>query len=281
MIDAHAHIIARDHMAFPPVARRDAQIESILTQGFDAEKLIGEMASSSVDRALVVQRGQIYEHDNSYVCHAAEESSGRLHAVCAIDANSADSDTEARRWHRRGAIGFRLMARTNDKTFGWLDSASAHTLWQTATELALPMCVHFFPWNRVEGLARLERICDRFPVEQIVIDHLTNGPITSEQDAGIDDAVRRLADRPGISLKFTSIPLNGLAEKGIDAGAVLSPYVTLFGAERIMWGSDVTQSAGTYAEMVQKAREAVSSFSESVQQQLLGTTAARIYRLVA
>ena len=55
----------------------------------------------------------------------------------------------------------------------------------------------------------------------------------------------------------------------------------LVGAERLTWGSDVTQSAGSYAEMVALARDAVRDFDATTQQLLLAGTVARVYGLAS
>jgi predicted TIM-barrel fold metal-dependent hydrolase len=51
----------------------------------------------------------------------------------------------------------------------------------------------------------------------------------------------------------------------------------LFGPSRMMWGSDVTQSPGTYEHMVSLGRQAVESLSAADQEQILAGTAQRVY----
>lgn len=279
MHDSHAHIISDNLAKYPAANPDDPKVVEVLNDPFPAERLIDEMTSCGVSKALVVQRGQIYGFDNSYVIDAAKASNGKLKAVCNVDISQNACGDEVTKLHGSGAAGFRLMANIQDKTFNWLDGPNAPAFWSSVSDLCVPVCVHFFVWNRDEGLTRLETLLDKYPVTQLVIDHLTNGPIGNEVDSGIDDLVRRMGDRANVSLKFTSIPLNSLAERQLDASRVLDAYLAIFSADRLLWGSDVTQSKGSYAEMVARGRQAVERFPQDIQTKLLEANVARIYNL--
>jgi len=278
MYDSHAHIISGDQAGFPPLNADDPAVAAKLGAPFTAEKLLAAMDAEGVDKALVVQRSQFYGFDNSYVIAASRQSRGRLKAVCSIDATDPGCGDHVTAVHAQGAAGVRLMAPISAKDFDWLDGPNAGHFWSASADAGLPVCVHFFQWNRAEGLQRLQRQLDRYAIADVVIDHLTNAPVETVQSCGIDDSLRQMGDRGNISLKFTAIPLNGLAERGIDAGAVLQAYIGVFGADRLLWGSDITQSRGSYGEMVASGRAAVASFPGEVQQQLLHGNTERIYK---
>lgn len=289
MYDSHAHIISDDAVAYPPAHAADPQVAAKLEDAFTAGRLLARMDHCGVTGALVVQRGQVYGYDNRYVLAASAASGGRLRAVCGIDATDPDCGGAVRRCREAGAVGVRLMARMGSGGFDWLDGPDAGAFWTAAEETGLPVCVHFFGWNREEGLARLERLLDRHALAHVVIDHLTNSAITGPDDGsdpavsmaalGLDEAARRLADRGNVALKFTAIPLNDLAARGIDATAVIGAWLALFGAERLLWGSDVTQSRGDYEELVASGRAAVAALPDPVRHLLLHGNTARIYGL--
>lgn len=279
MHDSHAHIISDNPTRYPVVNPDDPRIATLLRDAFTAERLMEQMDDSGVSKALIVQRSQVYGFDNLYIIEAAAASNGRLKAVCNINAREDGCRQDVAQLHASGAVGFRLMADIDDKSFEWLDGPAATAFWIKASELATPVCVHFFRWNREEGLARLDTLLDHHPVAHVVIDHLTNSPIESVDKCGIDDWVRRMADRKNVSLKFTAIPLNELAERDIDVNDVLNAYLAIFGPDRLLWGSDVTQSKGAYAELVAKGAGAVTTLPPDVQTCLLESNVARIYNL--
>lgn len=279
MHDSHAHIISDNLTQYPPANAEDPRIAVMLGDAFTAERLMAQMDDCGVAKALLVQRSQVYGFDNRYVIGAAAESGGRFKAVCNIDVRRDGCGDDVARLHSDGAAGFRLMTGLRDTSFDWLDGAASLPFWAKMADLGAPLCVHFFGWNRLEGLSRLDQLLDRYPLSHVVIDHLTNGPIESAADSGIDEWVHRMAGRTNVALKFTAIPLNGLAERDIDANAVLAAYLALFGPDRLLWGSDITQSKGSYPEMVASGRKAVAGFPEEVQAKLLAENVARIYGL--
>jgi len=279
MYDSHAHVISGNVRDFPPVAGADSTVVAKLATPFTAETLLAAMDRQGVGKALLVQRGQVYGYDNRYVIAAAATSGGRLKAVCGIDATDPDCGGQVRDLHAQGAAGVRLMAPMGERGFEWLDGAQADGFWRASADLGVPVCVHFFPWNRDEGMQRLGHLLDRYSIADLVIDHLANGPIASAEACGIDDLLRRLSERRNVALKFTAIPLNDLMDRGIDAGAVVGAYLELFGPDRLLWGSDVTQSRGEYGDLVASGRAAIAFLPAAVQDALLRANVARIYAL--
>ena len=279
MIDTHAHLIADDVKTYPPAPPTGEVKAEELENPMTAERLLGEMDRQGVERAVLVQRGSIYGFDNRYVCDSAARHPQRLVAVCAIDASAADAVSTVRHWvSERGAAGIRLMELIRGSDLSWLDSPHARAVWREAEALQVPVCVHFFPWNRLAGLLALKEIVAALPRTTVVIDHFSNMDVQAgPPDYGVDAPLAQLAALRGVHVKFTTIPLGRLHAAGIDAAPILARVLELFGAERIMWGSDITQTPGSYAYMVDLARKAVRQLDTRTQEALLGGTAQRVY----
>jgi len=279
MIDTHAHLVTDDVKNYPPSPPSGSLNPVDLDNPMTVERLLEEMDGAGVDKAVLVQRGSIYGFDSSYVCDSAWRYPARLAAVCSIDATAADCAERVRYWtDGRGAVGIRLMELVKGADISWLDSPSARMAWRAALERNIPVCVHFFPWNRAEGLTRLCDILVEMPDLTVVIDHFA--AIRSDAgppDHGVDDLLARVADFAGVTIKFTTIPLGRLHDAGIDARPVVERIAALFGPERMMWGSDITQSPGSYAHMVALGRSAVAHLPADAQQAILVGTARRIY----
>jgi L-fuconolactonase len=279
MIDSHAHLVTPDTQAYPPAPVGGALDVGAFDDAMTVERLIEEMDANGVAMAVLVQRGSIYGFDSSYVCDSAARFPDRFAAVCSIDATAQDCADKIRFWvEERGAAGIRLMELVKGADIRWLDSDLARTAWRAALERDIPVCVHFFPWNRSEGLTRLHAILTDLPGLRVVIDHFA--AIWSDAgapDHGVDDLLARVAAFPGVTVKFTTIPLGRLEAAGIDARPVVARVAALFGAERMMWGSDITQSPGSYDYMARLGRNAVADFSPAEQQAILSGTAERVY----
>lgn len=279
MIDTHAHLVTADTVKYPPAPPSGTLNPGDLDDPMTLERLIAEMDATGVDKAVLVQRGSIYGFDSSYVCDSAARFPGRLAAVASIDATAPDCADKVRYWvEERGAAGIRMMELIKGMDISWLDSPLARQAWAKAAELDAPVAVHFFPWNRREGLTRLAAILAEVPKLTVVIDHFA--AIKSDAgapDHGVDELLEQVAAFDGATIKFTTIPLGRLDAAGIDFRPVVERVAQLFGPARMMWGSDITQSAGSYAHMVALGNAAVEGFDAAAREQILHGTAARVY----
>lgn len=279
MIDSHAHILTDDTQRYPPAPPSGAIKPGELDNPLTIERLIDAMPGAGVDKAVLVQRGSVYGFDNSYVCDAVDMAPDRLAAVCAINGEADDAADMVRHWvGTRTAVGIRFMELVRDQGIGWLDSPSARQAWRAAVDLDVATCVHFFPWNRSVGLQSLFAILEELPTAKVVIDHFSNMNVDAgPPDYGLDDALARLVEFSGVAVKFTTIPLGKLEKAGVDAAPIVRRIVDHFGANRVMWGSDVSQSPGSYEYMSGLARNSVTLLTEAERSQVLGGTAAALY----
>ena len=78
-----------------------------------------------------------------------------------------------------------------------------------------------------------------------------------------------------VSLKVSTIVLDGLRSHG-DVRDGLAELAACFGAERLMWGSDFSQTHDRpYAELAEQARFAASHLDDDARAAFLGGTALR------
>lgn len=277
--DAHAHVISEDRERYRPDPLSGALKPGDLDDPMTAERLLREMDLKGVGRAVLVQRAHVYGFDSSYVCDMARLYPDRFAAVCAIDGRDPACGDRVRHWvTERGAVGVRMMEPFRGAEFTWFAGEAAEGIWQAATELSVPVCVHFFRWNREAGIPVLLDLLGKYSKTDVVIDHFSN--MASESgppDHGIDGLMRRLADFPRVSTKFTTLPLGQLHEQDIDSAVVVRRVVDVFGAERVMWGSDISQSKGSYSFMVDLGWKASSLLREQEQRWVLARTAQQLY----
>ena len=87
-------------------------------------------------------------------------------------------------------------------------------------------------------------------------------------------------ERPGeknIHFKFTSINLDIFREANIPAAQVLRRAADTFGADRLMWGSDIGAASGTYQDMVQRFLDAVVVLSPAKLRAVAHDTGKRVF----
>lgn len=279
-LDCHAHVVSDDTGRYPIAPLSGTVRAGDLEDPVTAERLLALLDANDVERAVIVQRAHVYGYDNSYVVDAAARYPDRLRAVCAIDAQAAEAPQLIRHWiGERGAIGIRLTEPHRGADTSWFDSPNALTAWETAAELGIPLRLHFFRWNRSACLPALVPLLRRFPQTAVIIDHLSNLSVEEgPPHFGLDAPLAALREFPNLYLLLSTINLARLATEGVPSAPVIEHLVDAFGARRIMWGSDIGQSKGTYAEMRALADAAVATLSASEREGLLRATASEVYR---
>lgn len=277
LFDSHAHLVSADFDRYP-VSPLSGELDRKLDNPVTAEVLLGLMDEQGVERACAVQRAHVYGYNNAYVIDSAKRHADRLVAVCVIDAAAADSAATVARWADEGAVGMRLSEKTKGQGTSWLDSDNAQRAWEAVERLGLSMCVHMYRWNRQEVLRSLLVLAQRFPKVPLVLDHLSN-PIeeSGAPDYGVDADLLALKPLANVYLKYSHINLARMAKNGVNSADVLHRVLQDFPAERVMWGSDVAQSAGTYDEMVGAARSATAKLTPEQVQAVLRGTAEAVY----
>jgi predicted TIM-barrel fold metal-dependent hydrolase len=279
IFDCHAHIISDDIERYPIQPLSGTVRSGDLDDPVTAERLLRQLDAHGVERAVVVQRAHVYGFDNSYVVDAADAYPDRLRPLCMVDARAADAQAQVRHWvAERGSIGIRLTEPFKGADTSWFASPQALLIWETAAELRVPLRLHLFRWNRSACLPVIAQLLSRYPQLPVVIDHLSN--LAAEDgppDYGLDEPLRALIEFPQLHLLFSTINLAKLATAGIPAAPVIEHLVDAFGAQRIMWGSDIGQSRGGYGEMVAMANAAVSTLTADDREQVLVRTGRTVY----
>jgi predicted TIM-barrel fold metal-dependent hydrolase len=263
---------------------------------FTVEELVRQMDASGIAHACLVQRATLYGYDNRYTLDAAARFAGRLAPIIVLDAQEPDS---ARNLTRLAAAhrlaGLRLVAPTltADDT-AWLDSDPVLDFWAAASELKLPVTVILYRLNNTAGRSALARVARRFRDMPILVDHVglphpstpekkwgeANGhdySIPTGPDFGVAEHLAELGALPHVFFKVTDINFDRLEEAHLDAARFVRVLADAFGADRLLWGSDVGQSPAPYAEKVARLHHAAHMLNEVERTALFGGTAMRLY----
>ncbi|MES1158399.1 MAG: amidohydrolase family protein [Terricaulis silvestris] len=130
-------------------------------------------------------------------------------------------------------------------------------------------------------LPALRVFAARHPTLQIVIDHAAKPPIALGQLDPWREEMVAIARLPNVWCKFSGLLTEAAPAASSEA---LQPYVShlvnIFGASRLMWGSDwpVLLLASDYARWLNMARD-LTGFKGAEQDQAFGGVARAFYRL--
>lgn len=298
LFDSHAHLVAHDQQRYPrnPMQRAaDAPYRppgvigrpgghhgpNPINEVPDAEPMLRWMKEENVDGAVAVQKRMVYRYDNSYILDSSDAHPDIFSAVVILDAEDPATPDTVRKWIRdHGLAGLRLFGgRKPDGSMPWLNSPQALKSWEVIDEAGLVMDLEVLAQGGGgPSVPAIIELSERYPDARIVLDHLLEPELhDGGEHFGMDERWERLAGRERIFFKFTSINLDHCREEGFPANKVLRRAVDLFGADHVMWGSDIGTSSGTYKDMVQRMIDASDLLTPEEQRAVWHDTGKRVF----
>lgn len=297
LFDSHAHLVADDQTAYPRnpmkrAANAPPRLPGVIgTPGGhhgpnpinevpDALRMLAWMKEENVDGGVAVQKRMIYRYDNSYILDSSDLYPDIFSAVVILDAEDPTTPDLVRTYIKNHRLaGVRLFGgREADGSMPWLNSPQALKTWDVAEEAGLVMDLEVLAVGgggpSVPAIIDLAR---RYPNVRIVLDHLLEPESHEGDDYGLDERYASLATEKNIFFKYTSINLDIFREENIPAEKVLRRAVDLFGADHVMWGSDIGTSSGTYKDMVQRMLDICHVLTPEEQQAVLHDTGKRVF----
>jgi len=272
IIDSHTHIGSTDTARYPlrTTERSDGTIW-FLDHLVTAERFIDLMDGAGVGSAVFVQAMGPHGTDNRYVVDSAAQHRDRAVAVGAIDVHT---DPEPRQkladLARDGGVqGVRLFDMNNS---GALESAAARDVARDAAAMGLPVLV-------MTGFAQVPAVrwlAEQVPEAALVLDHCCSPDLSAGPPWSAAIAVLELAELANIYLKVTS--MNLLEAPDGTAGALVADLAGVFGADRLLWGSDFPHTfVPPYATLVTLAADAASSLNVADRERFLAATAVELW----
>ncbi len=297
LFDSHAHLVADDQQRYPrnPMQRAaDAPYRppgvigrpgghhgpNPINEVPDVSRMLVWMKEENVDGAVAVQKRMIYRYDNSYILDSSDAHPETFSAVVILDAEDPGTPDLVRKYTlEHDLVGLRLFGgRKPDGSMPWLNSPAALRSWQAVNEAGIVMDLEVLAQGGGgPAVPALLELAERYPKVRIVLDHLLEPELHDGEHFGMDERWERLAACDRICFKFTSINLDHCREEGFPANQVLRRAVDLFGADRVMWGSDIGTSSGTYKDMVQRMIDASDLLSPEEQRAVWHDTGRRVF----
>jgi predicted TIM-barrel fold metal-dependent hydrolase len=278
-VDIHGHVTSDDARRYPPSPLDSGLAPGAFDDPLTMGKLIAAMDANGIDHAVLVQRAHVYGFDNSYVLDSVAAHPDRFRALCIVDAAAPDSETVVRDLvSRPGVVGIRMTCPSGRKDVDWFAGEQALRAWKAALDGGGSIRLHFYDWNRAKALPALERALARFPDAPVVIDHLGGSVVEGgPPDYGLDQRLQRLSRYRNVSFMFSMINQRRLAGKDWPPGPMIGRFAAEFGAERLLWGSDVGNTRGRYADMIAWGEAATATLRPADREKVLGGTAAAMY----
>lgn len=302
IIDAHAHIFTTIagqkglKKTYPGsygmlrVGNDETQMlpPFLVDSSFNADLLIRMMDYNGVDKAVLLQN-PVFGIINEVVAKAVYAFPGRFIGTIQVDPLSVNAIQTIKEFaaSKQSVLKFELS-----RVGGWsgihsglkIDSPEFMEIWELASELSLQVIID--P-GRIDNpgyqVALFETIAKRYPRVKFLLEHL--GYLTP--DLIEDDNARqrrlnliRLATIDNIFLGFSAT--NILLDEDYPCQyslELLKEAVTMVGANKILWGSDVPTTLGkyTYRQMVDVVVKHASFLTDNEKGQIMGINAMNFF----
>jgi predicted TIM-barrel fold metal-dependent hydrolase len=275
IIDIHAHIISQNKERYPaaPLGGQMSDFARDRPQTF--EEYVAQADSAGVSKAAIVQVSTYYGIDNSYLADAIAKSPKRFIGVCSINTIAPDNVQVLDGWVRRGLSGLRIFLLPGDDDL--LINPKAVPVWEYAAKKGITVCIS----TRGPGVSQVPVLLKRFPTVKVVFDHtdflkLEEGPPYKGSQSFFD-----LAKFPNLYLKATPTTFRGAQVGSSTPQAFVKTLVSVFGADRIAFGSDLPSAAGPLTKIIAEVKDGMASLSPADRQMIFAGTAKRLYPALA
>jgi len=267
IVDSHVHVIAPDAARYP-LNPRPLSGKWYEEAPCSAERFLAEIDAAGVDRAVLVQAVGAYTFDNAYAADSARARPDRFWSAACIDPEGPDPRGALDRWLRdEGMQGVRIFAVS--RTTSWLGDPATFPIWEHALALGAHLIVTIMGPHQWPELVRF---LDAFRDVPVSLDHC------GFASAAKPDALFGLARYPKLALKVTTHVIDAGAEHHGEPEPFVARIAEVFGAERMMWGSDFSQTHDrSYAELAALGRRAAGGLSARDRGAYLGGTASRLW----
>lgn len=225
-----------------------------------AADVIVELDAAGVDRAVLVPPS--WEGDrNDLVLRAVEEFPNRFGIMGRVNLETPDVAALESWLSTPGMLGIRASHRR------LLADDLGEWFWPVAERCGIPLMI-LVPGKTKE----IGEVAARFPDLRLIIDHLNLvGKVPPDELPVRIDELLELADRPNVAVKISALPTRvGEAYPFPTIHAQIRRIVAAFGAERCMWGSDLTHLPCPYIDWVRGITEAADYLSENEKALIMG-----------
>ena len=269
IIDAQVHIWPPETPQRPYVKEDASKPHRAIPLTY--ENLLAEMAVAGVDRAILVPPA--WEgYRNDYALEAAQKYSDRFAVMGKVPLNDPASKLRLAGWLKQpGMLGFRISFR-HSGTHSFLDDGTADWFWADCERYDIPVMI-FAPF----AVAKIGEIAERHPGLRVIVDHMgLNTQWKGKDLAPGVDVLLKFARLPNVGVKVSCLPC--YVDEAYPFPTLhrqIRRVVDAFGAQRIFWGTDLSQSPCSYRRAVTLFTDELDFLSATDKEWIMGRALAQ------
>jgi predicted TIM-barrel fold metal-dependent hydrolase len=285
LYDTHSHFFSSDFARYPiNLGGGRENIEEtrarIAAKPSSPENIMKLWADNGVEGGVGVQYNTVYRTDNSYLIDSSDAHPDKIAAVVILDAADPRTPGQLREMvQKHGVTGVRFTGPPDASgAYPYLDGGAAEAVWAVANELGIAVELMYIPGKPTKAaLDRIGALAKAHPRVKVVVDHIGWPGGEGAPDYGLIPAHLALKAQKNVYFKLTSINFRNFDEAKQDGPSAVRRYVDVFGADRIMWGSDYGNTQGDFPEMVARAGAETAKLTPTEQRKVLHDTGKRVF----
>lgn len=271
VLDAQAHVweASRQDRPWAP------GLKPHLPEPFGGEALLRQMDEAGVDKAVLIPP-MLARFSNDYALEVAATRPDRFKVIGRFDPRAPDALRRLTTWRDQpNMLGIRMVFQDGAQAFA-IGDPNLDWFWPAAERAELPVMLRI-----VSDFDVLSQIARRHPRLPLVVDHLGLPNGTAPAVVSGLDKVLALANHANVFVKASAVPLYSAEPyPHRDLDPYLRRVLSAFGADRVMWGSDLTaqlKEGLSYRDCVRQFAEGTFLSAEE-KEKVLGLTATRVLR---
>jgi predicted TIM-barrel fold metal-dependent hydrolase len=280
IFDCHVRVVSTDRVRYPHHDVWGHKPPWIVERPVTTEELLAEMDAAGIAKAILVSSPIVYGYDNTYTADSTAAHPDRFGSTCVIDVRLPDAVQQLRRWIvERKMSGLRIFTSggTMPEDSDWFADPVTFPVWETAQELGFPISVAMKPG----GYPQLAQMAKRFPAVRIIMDHLCNPRIDDGPPFRRADDFFAFSSFPNVYIKLTAFNLTTWSAFPGVTQPFVQRCVDLWGADRMIWGSNYPEVVGPLARIVEWSQRELAFLPELQRAAIFGGTAPALYPMLS
>ncbi len=284
LFDTHAHFYSDDTDHYPinaTGARYGAEkmIAKAKAHPMTPDTIFKLWDEAGVEAGCGVQYNSTYGTDNRYLLDIAAQYPKRIVPVVILAPTDPATPARLATLAKDNHISGVRFTGVPDKDGHYLFlSDAAQPAWAACNRLGLAVVLMPIGTNMPATMKVIADHAARYPNVDIVLDHVGfPKPDASPSTFGLSPEHLALARHRNVYYKYTTLLIDQLAEAKVPARDFLTYAVGVYGADHCVWGSDVGNSEGVYADFVKTALASAGGLTLAQQKAIFHDTARRAF----
>jgi predicted TIM-barrel fold metal-dependent hydrolase len=298
LFDTHAHFYTNDVDKYPmkaSSARYGPEIMVAKAMRFPQtpKEIFAFWDECGIEKGIGVQYSSTYLTDNRYLLDIAKEFPSKIIPIVILAPTDPKTPATLEQMARDNKIsGVRFTggptpipgtppgppapgAPLNDN-FAFLSDAAAPA-WEAANRLGLVIVLMPIGGDTRGAMREVAQHAAKYPNVNIVLDHIGFPKPEVSADHGLSPDHYALAKYKNVYYKYTTLLIEQLHAAKVPFQPFLEHMVKTFGADHMVWGSDVGNTPGSMFMWVQYALDSAAGLPPAQQKAMFYDTANRIF----